>query len=85
MLVSVDEIHPMEDEMGHTVTVFSHYPFQLGQKIRIEGPNRRGDWQVVGLGEGEVTLRCPISGKEFVWKNFCYFTHEEADAVWPQP
>ncbi len=34
-----------------TVVVFHSYPsypFDVGKKIRIEGGNRRGDWEVIG-------------------------------------
>ena len=70
--------------MGHDVTVFRAFPFQVGQKIRIEGAQRRGDWEVVGISEDKVTLRCPISKREFSWARFCYFVTEEKDAEWPQ-
>jgi hypothetical protein len=66
------------------VTVFQPYPFQEGQKIRIEGGPRQGDWKVVGLTDRKVTLRCPISGKEFEWDRFCYQVDERTDLPWPQ-
>jgi len=31
-----------------------------------------------------VTLRCPISGKEFEWNRFCYLVDEETGVAWPQ-
>ena len=66
------------------VTCFTPYPFIEGQKIRImEGP-RRGDWEVIGLSERKVTLRCPVSGREFEWDRFCYFTETKTDEEWPQ-
>lgn len=77
----------MDDEevrMGFDVTVFKQYPFRIGQKIRIEGKVRRGDWEVVGVGETSVVLKCPVSKKEFEWKTFCYLTEEEQDTEWPQ-
>ncbi len=64
------------------VTIFRPYPFQVGQKIRIDGGKRRGDWEVVAVGERKITLRCPISGREFEWDHFCFLV-EEADAPWP--
>lgn len=70
--------------MGENVTVFRSYPFQAGQKIRIEGSRRQGDWEVVGIGDHTVTLRCPVSHKEFEWPGFCYFVEEEQDSVWPR-
>jgi hypothetical protein len=60
----------------HAVTVFRPYPFQTGQKIRIEEGPRGGDWDVVGVSEHKVTLRCPISLREFTWDRFCYFAEE---------
>lgn len=71
--------------MGHDVAVFELYPFERGQKIRIEGGRRRGDWEVADVGERTVTLRCPVSGREFEWNRFCYLVSEEKNAVWPQP
>lgn len=70
--------------MRHQVTVFRPYPFTVGQKIRIENSKRAGDWEVAAIGDRTVTLRCPISHKEFEWNMFCYQTEELADAVWPQ-
>ena len=49
--------------MGYQVTVFKPYEFSVGQKIRIDGGKRRGDWEVVGIDEKTLTLRCPISKK----------------------
>ncbi len=70
--------------MGHEVTVFRPYDFTVGQKIRIEGSRRNGDWEVVAIGEHKITLKCPISKKEFEWTKFCYFVEKEQDAVWPR-
>lgn len=68
---------------NHKVTVFRPYPFQQGQKIRIEGSRRRGDWEVVGISENKITLRCPVSRKQFEWDIFCYFVEDKEDAPWP--
>jgi hypothetical protein len=70
--------------MGHEVTVFKPYPFAVGQKIRIEGSRRAGDWEVAAYGEHTVTLRCPISKKQFEWPIFCYLVDEEKDSAWPR-
>ena len=43
----------------HKVTIFKPYPFQVGQKIRIEGSTRGGDWEVANITERKVSLRCP--------------------------
>ena len=69
---------------GHKVVVFEVYPFEVGRKVRIEGGARQGDWEVVGISDNMVKLRCPVSGREFEWDRFCYFV-EECDGVeWPQ-
>ncbi len=68
---------------NHKVTIFKPYPFKVGQKIRIEGSKRNGDWEVVGINEHKVTLRCPLSKKEFSWDLFCHFTEEKDNASWP--
>jgi len=68
--------------MEHDVTMFKPYPFKEGQKIRIEDSKRSGDWEVVGLTDTKVTLRCPISKKEFSWNRFCYFV-EDKKTEWP--
>ncbi len=70
--------------MRHDVTVFRPYPFTVGQKIRIEDSRRAGDWEVVAISEHKVTLRCPISQKEFEWTKFCYIVDEEIDSTWPR-
>jgi hypothetical protein len=68
--------------MEHDVTVFKAYPFKEGQKIRIEGSGRSGDWEVAGISDTKVTLRCPISKKEFSWSKFCYHV-EDKHMEWP--
>lgn len=70
--------------MKYDVTVFKSYPFRVGQKIRIEGSRRAGDWEVISISEHKVTLRCPISHKSFDWARFCYVTDEETDSIWPR-
>ena len=66
----------------HKVAVFRQYPFTPGQKVRIEDGPRKGDWEVVAADPKTVTLRCPISGREFDWKRFCYLAQEQ-EAEWP--
>jgi len=68
--------------MDHQVTLFTPYPFEKGQKIRIQGSRRSGDWEVVGLSDTKVALRCPISKKEVNWDRFCYFIEDKA-MQWP--
>ncbi len=68
----------------HDVVFFRPYPFQVGQKIHIDGGPRGGDWEVVGTGERKVKLRCPISNREFEWDRFCYLVEEKSGIEWPQ-
>ncbi len=70
--------------MQHDVTVFKPYQFHVGQKIRIEGSRRGGDWEVAAVGEHTITLRCPVSKREFEWPGFCYLIAEEHGVDWPQ-
>lgn len=67
----------------HNVTIFKPYPFQVGQKIRIEGSTREGDWEIADVTGRKVTLHCPLSNKEYTWDLFCYFTEEKDDTPWP--
>lgn len=64
------------------VTNFKAYEFTVGEKISITAGPRRGDWLVTGVDEKSVTLQCPISKREFTWKNFCYLTSKD-DQAWP--
>ena len=66
-----------------TVTIFKPYTFKEGQKIRIVGGKRKGDWEVVGATDRTVKLRCPISKKEFEWHRFCYWTEDLHNEQWP--
>ncbi len=68
----------------HRVAMFRRYPFRVGQKIRIEEGPRRGDWEVIGVSEHKVRLRCPISLREFDWARFCYLVDERQGVQWPQ-
>jgi hypothetical protein len=68
--------------MIENVIFFRAYSFAPGQKIHIEDGPRRGDWLVIAVDERKVTLRCPISGREFSWDRFCYYT-EEREAEFP--
>lgn len=69
----------------YDVTLFKPYPFKVGQKIRIESGKRKGDWEVVGVSDAKVTLRCPISLREFEWARFCYQVEERSNEIWPSP
>ncbi len=65
------------------VVIFKPYPFEVGQKIRIDAGPRKGDWEVVGLSDHKVTLKCPVTGKEVKWERFCYFVEERVQE-WPK-
>ena len=69
----------------HRVFHFKPFDFSSGQKIRITDGPRRGDWEVVAVTGHKLTLRCPVSGREFTWDRFCYFLEEKAVPVWPTP
>jgi len=71
-------------ENKYKVTVFAPFAFYEGQKINIENGPRKGDWEVVGVTERKVTLRCPVSLREFEWNRFCYQTDERIFDEWPQ-
>jgi len=68
----------------HKVTYFKPYPFTIGQKINIEEGPRKGDWEVIGVGDRKVKLRCPVSFREFEWNRFCYFTEDREGVEWPK-
>ena len=68
---------------GHDVTIFRPYAFQIGEKITIEGGPRGGDWEVIGLSERKVKLRCPVTQREVEWDRFCYYVEKHLGAEWP--
>ncbi|MFZ7127218.1 MAG: hypothetical protein ACOWWM_13775 [Desulfobacterales bacterium] len=65
------------------VLIFRPYPFEVGQRIFIESGPRYGDWEVIGVSERKVTLRCPVSNREMEWNRFCYFVEASEDSPWP--
>ena len=67
----------------HRVALFKMYPFEVGQKIRIEDGLRQGDWEVIGISQSKVKLRCPVSRREFEWHRFCFVVEERENEVWP--
>ena len=69
---------------GHKVTLFRPYPFRLGQKLHIEEGPRKGDWEVIGISDRKVKLKCPVSLREFDWNRFCYYVDEREAVEWPQ-
>lgn len=67
----------------HDIVVFKPYEFKVGQKIYIDGGPRSGDWEVIGLTDKKVKLKCPVSHREFEWNRFCYFAENQSDVRWP--
>lgn len=65
------------------VVFFDAYPFRVGQKINIRVGPRKGDWEVIGVSDKKVRLKCPISFREFEWNRFCYFVEEKDGIEWP--
>jgi len=65
------------------VVFFEPYPFVTGQKIHIKNGPRKGDWEVIGVSDRKVRLRCPVSLREFEWDHFCYKTEEKDGVKWP--
>ena len=65
------------------VAIFKPYPFYEGQKIHIDGGPRNGDWEVIGVTDHKVMLRCPVSFKKFKWDRFCYFVEDVSGVKWP--
>ena len=67
----------------HTVAAFQPYPFELGDKLTITSGPRAGDWEIIGTSERKLTLRCPVSGREFEWDRFCYLVQTKENEEWP--
>jgi hypothetical protein len=67
-----DQVYSNGEDKHQKVLIFRPYPLQVGQKIFIESGPRRGDWEVLALGDQKVRLRCPISQREMEWNRFCY-------------
>ena len=69
--------------MGHEVTIFKPYPFQVGQKIRIDSGPRKGDWEVTGISDNKVKLHCPVHKIDVEWAKFCFFAEQLKNQQWP--
>lgn len=67
----------------YDVTIFKPYAFEIGEKITIESGPRRGDWEVIGMSERKVKLRCPITLRELEWDRFCYLVEKLRGVEWP--
>jgi hypothetical protein len=72
-----------ESAPGEPVLILRPYPVRVGQKITIEGGPRRGDWEIIGVSDRKLRLRCPISHKELDCDWFCYVVTEAAGEPWP--
>ncbi|MCU0588836.1 MAG: hypothetical protein MUF52_11860 [Syntrophobacteraceae bacterium] len=68
----------------HRVALFKLFPLEAGQKIRIEDGPRRGDWEVLGVTERKMKLRCPVTFKEVEWDRFACLARELEDEEWPE-
>lgn len=72
------------DNCTHTVTIFRPYQFQPGHKIYIAGGPRRGDWEVMEVGDRKIKLRCPVSSRVIECDHFCFFIEEATGVPWPR-
>ena len=77
----VDKVVETEGVMER-ITEFRRYPFRVNEKITIADGPRKGDWEVVGVDEKQVRLRCPVSGVEVRWARFCYQS-ASVEKPWP--
>lgn len=68
----------------HDVYRFRLFPLEVGHKIHIDGGVYRGDWEVVGVGERKVRLRCPVSGREVERDQFLAFVSLQKGVEWPE-
>jgi len=68
---------------GDTVLILRPYPVRVGQKVFIDGGPRRGDWEIIEVGDRKMRLRCPVSHKEIDCDRFCYVVTEAAGIPWP--
>lgn len=65
------------------VLIFRPFPLEVGQKITLASGPRAGDWEVIGVSERKVRLRCPVSHKEVEWDHFCYLVEVRENEPWP--
>lgn len=40
----------------HDVLIFKPYPFEVGQKLHIDGGARNGDWKVIDVSEAIIVF-----------------------------
>jgi hypothetical protein len=79
-----EKAYSNKEDKYQKVLIFRPYPFQVAQRIFIESGPRRGDSEVLALGDQKVRLRCPIYQREVEWDRFCYFVEERSD-ICPHP
>ncbi len=72
----------MKKRRGQKIKIFRQAELAPGDRIHITDGPRRGDWEVAAASEKNLTLRCPVSGREFTWTRFCYLL-EEREQPWP--
>ena len=56
-----------------------------GAEITIEAGPRRGDWEIIGVGDRKLRLRCPISHKELDCDWFCYVVPRRPESLAASP
>lgn len=78
-----ENVKGMDASQTQSVLVFRPYPLKTGDRIYIEHGPRRGDWEVIGVSDRKVMLRCPVTHREVEWNRFCYFMEEQVGAEWP--
>ena len=68
---------------GDAVLILRPYPVRVEQKLTIEAGPRRGDREIIGVGDRWLRRRCPISHQELDCDWFCYVVTEAAGIPWP--
>jgi hypothetical protein len=68
---------------GDTALILRPYPVRVGQKITIQAGPRRGDWEIIGVGDGKLRRCGPISHQELDCDWFCSVVTEAAGIPWP--
>jgi hypothetical protein len=73
-----------EDLATDTATTFHLVPLEPGQKIRILGVPRGGDWLVLDADDRKMRVRRPVSGKEVEWDRFLTVAEVLESEEWPK-
>ena len=66
------------------VTLFRPYPMKVGQKLLVDGGPRGGEWEVIGVSERKIRLRCPVSNRGVEWDRFCHCAEAIVGREWPR-